>query len=133
MALRPSAFCDTLHGSAPAVVILINLCSEFFMQWHSLELTYNAEHGIHLQFQSQQMLSIPDDCPQLKSYLQQLNGVSALQMEQGADLVEIRFRFQQHNCMMQFEYYSQTGWVHTDSDEADVLLSAFAELLAAGS
>ncbi|HAT40943.1 MAG TPA: hypothetical protein DCS87_04350 [Rheinheimera sp.] len=102
------------------------------MQWHSIELSYNAEHGIHLQFQSQQPLSIPDDCPQLKAYLQQLNGVSGLQLEQGADLVEIRFRFQQHNCMMQFEYYSQTGWVHTDSDEADVLLSSFAALLAAG-
>ncbi len=100
------------------------------MQWHSIELTYNAEHGIHLQFQSQQALSIPDDCPQLKAYLQQLDGVSALQLEPGADLVEIRFRFQQHNCMMQFEYYSQTGWIHTDSSEPDVLLSALASQLA---
>lgn len=96
------------------------------MQWRSCELIYNAENGIMLQLEPASPFAIPDDAPALKAYLNQLPELSALTVETGADLLECRFRFQQHNCLMQFEYYSQTSWIVTDSAEADVLLSALA-------
>ncbi len=70
------------------------------------------------------------DGPLLQHWLQHFAPISRLQTETSLDLVLIRFYFNDQPFYLHAEHYSESCWIDTDSQAADMLLSELHRLLA---
>lgn len=66
----------------------------------------------------------------LQQWLQRFTPISRLQTESSLDLVLIRFYFNDEPFYLHAEHYSESCWIDTDSQAADMLLSELHRLLA---
>lgn len=70
------------------------------------------------------------DLALLQQWLQNFAPISRLQTESSLDLVLIRFYFNEQPFYLHAEHYSESCWIDTDSQAADMLLSELHRLLA---
>jgi hypothetical protein len=65
----------------------------------------------------------------LAKWLSAVEGVSQVQLEQGLDLIEVRFYFTGEIFYSHYEHYTDSFWLDTDSSPALMLLSDVAQAL----
>ena len=70
------------------------------------------------------------DGPLLQQWLQRFTPIGRLQTESSLDLMLIRFYFNDQPFYLHAEHYSESCWIDTDSQAADMLLSELHRLLA---
>ena len=70
------------------------------------------------------------DLPLLQQWLQGFTPISRLQTECSLDLALIRFNFCDQPFYLHAEHYSESCWIDTDSQAADMLLSGLHRFLA---
>ncbi len=64
-----------------------------------------------------------------RRWLEKVEGISQVQVEQGLDLIELRFYFADEIFYGHYEHYTDSFWLDTDSSPAVMLLSDLAQSL----
>ncbi len=62
-------------------------------------------------------------------WLASVAGISQVQVEQGLDLIELRFYFANEIFYGHYEHYTDSFWLDTDSSPAVMILSDLAQVL----
>lgn len=72
-------------------------------------------HDNHLRLQSKYQHDLFEIGPLFKAWLQQVPGISQVQLEQGVDLIELRFYFAEQPWFGHYEHYTDSYWLDTES------------------